>query len=398
MKIAIMGFGVVGTGVAEIITQNAAIIKKNSAKKIEIKYILDIRKFPDSPFNNLIIDDFDKILNDPEITTVAEVMGGINPAFDYVSRLLKKGKNVVTSNKELVAQKGAILLKIAKENNTNFLFEASVGGGIPVIRPLNQCLTANKIIQIAGILNGTTNYILTKMIEDGKAFSEVLKETQELGYAEKNPDADVLGIDACRKIAILSSLSCGKHIYPDFVHTEGITNITLDDVRIAKEAGYVIKLIGQAKFHDDNSAFIMVSPCLVPLNNPMSSVNDVFNAICIKGNFVDDVMFYGKGAGKLPTASAVVADIIDCAKHLTNRKWVDWEDSDCSFVTDYKLEPSSFMLVLKNKEIDLRKFFSETIISNEFSVIINDITQKELEEKLEKNNIEIITKFRILDI
>ncbi len=334
VNIAIMGHGVVGSGVAEVLINNHETITKNANEEIYIKYILDLRDFEGLPYSDKFTKNFDDIINDGEVSVVAEVMGGINPAYEYVKLCLEKGKSVVTSNKELVAAKGAELLKIAKENNVNFLFEASVGGGIPILRPLAQCLAANEITEIFGILNGTTNFILTKMICDNLTFQDALKLAQDLGYAERNPDADVLGYDACRKICILASLAFGRHVYPEFVSTNGITEITLQDVDYADKLGYVIKLIGHTAKLDNGKIAATVYPALVCKDNMLAGVRDVYNAVMVCGNAVDDTIFYGKGAGKLPTASAVVADIIDCVKHLKSRKYLFWEDSSENFVED----------------------------------------------------------------
>ncbi|MBR2715792.1 MAG: homoserine dehydrogenase, partial [Ruminococcus sp.] len=328
VSVAIMGHGVVGSGVAEIITTHKQKLFASVGEELYIKYILDLKDFPDSPLADRFTKNFEDIVNDREVSIVVEVMGGINPAYDFVKRCLLSGKSVVTSNKELVAAHGAELLAISKETNTNFLFEASVGGGIPIIRPMNQCLVANNVSEVAGILNGTTNFILTKMINEGMEFETALKLAQDLGYAERNPEADVEGHDACRKICILASLAYGKHIYPDCVHTEGISNITLDDVKYASIWGGVIKLIGKVKRLEDKTLDIVVAPMFVPYESQLSSIDDVFNGIMVRGDCTGDVVFYGKGAGKLPTASAVVADVIDCVKHLKNRKFLFWADSD----------------------------------------------------------------------
>jgi len=336
VSVAIMGHGVVGSGVAEILTTHKNKLFASVGEEIYIKHILDLRDFPDSPLSDRFTKSFDDIINDIDVRVVVEVMGGLNPAYDYVKRCLLCGKSVVTSNKELVAAHGAELLSIAKENNTNFLFEVSVGGGIPIIRPINQCLVANNVSEIAGILNGTTNFILTKMINEGMDFDTALKLAQELGYAERNPEADVEGHDACRKICILASLAFSKHIYPDAVHTEGISKITLDDVKYASIWGGVIKLIGKVKRLENKMCDIVVAPMFVPSNSQLANIDDVFNGIMVRGDCTGDVVFYGKGAGKLPTASAVVADVVDCVKHLKNRKYLFWTDSDNSSVIDYK--------------------------------------------------------------
>ncbi len=327
ISVAIMGHGVVGSGVDEIIRTHKDRLFSAIGEELDVKYILDLRDFPDSPHADKFTKNFEDILSDVEVRVVAEAMGGLTPAYDYTKRLLKAGKSVVTSNKELVAQHGAELLQIAKDNNANYLFEASVGGGIPIIRPLSKCLAANEVDEIAGILNGTTNFILTKMISEGMGFDDALKLAQELGYAEKDPTADVEGHDACRKICILASLAYGKHVYPDNVHTEGITKITLEDVKYAENWGGVIKLIGRCKVEDDGKMDIGVAPMFVPSTSQLANINDVFNGIMVRGDCTGDVVFYGKGAGKLPTASAVVADIIDCALHLKRRKLIFWADS-----------------------------------------------------------------------
>lgn len=336
-KFAVLGYGVVGSGTVELFYKNKAEIEKKSGKDLDIKYILDIRDFPDSPYADKFVKDINVILNDDEVTVVAEVMGGQNPAYDFVRSCLERGKSVVTSNKELVAAKGATLLKIAKEHNCNFFFEASVGGAIPIIRPLHQCLAANEITEIAGILNGTTNFILTKMITDNMGFEDALALAQKLGYAEKDPTADVEGHDACRKICILASLAFGKHVYPEWVHTTSISKVTLADVEYANSWGGEIKLIGSVKKLADGKILPMVRPAFVPKTNMLSAVNDVFNAVMVNGDAVDKVMFYGRGAGKLPTASAVVADMIDAVKTEKTSISQVWEDSaNPDFIENYR--------------------------------------------------------------
>ncbi len=355
-KIAVMGFGVVGSGTVELLDKNKDIIKKHCGKDVELKYILDLRDFPDSPYRDKLTKNFEDILCDPQISVVAELMGGKTFAYDYTKRLLSAGKSVVTSNKELVAAYGAELLKVAKSHGCNYLFEASVGGGIPIIRPLHQCLAANKFERISGILNGTTNFILTKMIYDQVSFDDALKQAQELGYAEKDPTADVDGHDATRKLCILGSLAFGKHIYPEYVHCSGIRNITLDDVEYAEDAGYAIKLVGLIE-NTDSGLVATVCPRLVSVNNPLSSVNDVFNAIMVTGDAVGDVLFYGRGAGKFPTASAVVADIIDAIKHEgRDMITLNWEDScDRSFIRPYKSAKVSMYVRISAENVDSLK-------------------------------------------
>ena len=335
VEIAIMGHGTVGSGVVEVLTRHEATITKRAKEEIRIKYILDLREFPESPLADRFTKSFDDIIGDPSIRIVVEVMGGLHPAYDYVKRCLEAGKSVVTSNKELVAAKGAELLRIARDQNVNFLFEASVGGGIPIIRPMSQCLAANDVVEVAGILNGTTNFILTKMINEQMPFEDALALAQKLGYAERNPAADIEGQDACRKICILASLAYGKHVYPDQIHTEGITNISLADVQYADAWGGVVKLIGEANLLPSGKLHSLVCPMFIPRDSQLANVDDVFNGIMVRGDATGDVVFYGKGAGKLPTASAVVADVIDCVKHLKARKYLFWEDGSPDYVADY---------------------------------------------------------------
>ncbi|MCC8122372.1 MAG: homoserine dehydrogenase [Oscillospiraceae bacterium] len=324
VNVAILGFGVVGSGVAEVLAKNGAQINCKMENAIQLKYIVDVRDFPDSPFADKFVKDFAVIEQDPEVNVVVETIGGATFAKDFTERALRAGKSVVTSNKELVAQHGYELLQLAKANGVNYFFEASVGGGIPIIRPISQCLAANELTEICGILNGTTNYILTRMIKGGLSFEAALKEAQKNGYAEQNPAADVEGMDACRKVCILASLAFGRHVYPDQVPTEGITGVTLADVGYAAACGRKIKLIGRAIRRADGKICAYVAPHLVDEENPLSGVEDVFNAIMVKGDAIGDVMFYGRGAGKLPTASAVVADVIDAAKHITGNKCLAW--------------------------------------------------------------------------
>ncbi len=329
MKVALMGHGVVGSGVAEILLEKKESLAEKAGSLLELVKILDLRDFPQLSYQELFTKDFSEIESDDSISIVVEAMGGLHPAYEYVKSCLEKGKSVVTSNKELVAEKGAELLAVAKEKNVNFFFEASVGGGIPVIRPMHLCLAANELKTVYGILNGTTNFILTKMIREQMSFEKALSIAQELGYAEKDPTADVEGIDACRKICILASIACKKHIYPKEVYAEGITKITAEDVAYASAAGYVVKLIGQAKLGKEQHQ-VMVTPALVPVDHQLSGVDDVFNAVLIEGDCTGDVMFYGKGAGKMPTASAVVADVVHAAKMPGTSLSLTWEDSTAS--------------------------------------------------------------------
>lgn len=408
IQVAIMGHGVVGSGVAEILLTHNNSLKKKINEDINIKYILDLREFPDLSYSDKFTKDFNDIVNDDEVKVVAEVMGGVNPAFDFVKRCLEAGKSVVTSNKELVAKKGAELLKIAKEKNVNFLFEASVGGGIPIIRPLNNCLVANDVDEIAGILNGTTNFILTKMITESMSFKDALSLAQKLGYAERNPSADVEGDDACRKICILASLAFGKHVYPDSVHTEGITNISLEDVEYANNWGGVIKLIGDVKHLENDMLDIFVAPMLVSNDSQLSSIDDVFNGILVRGDSTGDVVFYGKGAGKLPTASAVVADIVDCVKHISSRKYLYWEDCNGDNVQPYENSISSVYVRAYGEIKTAKTVFGEisqlrrkNAEENEIAFTTSEMSVKEFNEKLaqlKKNGVEVINTIRIGDL
>lgn len=392
MKVAVMGYGTVGSGVVEVIESHAkTIAKRTGGEELEVAKILDLRDFPGDPHEDLFTKDFNDILNDPEIKVVAETMGGVNPAFDFTMKLIKAGKSVVTSNKELVAQKGLEILSAARESGTNYMFEASVGGGIPIIRPMWQCLTANNIEGIAGILNGTTNFILTRMIEDDMSFDDALKLAQDNGYAEKDPTADIEGHDACRKVCILASLAFGKHVYPSQVATEGISNITREDVSYIHSGGGVIKLLGQIKYIDDNNIAAFVSPAVVYNGSQLASVSDVFNAILVRGDAVGDVCFYGRGAGKLPTASAVVADMADCATHVEKRKIFGWGPGEEDYVVDYKTQiEMPFYVRAKLSEHDvLSKFHNVKFLSrkgqpsDEVAFITDSMTEKKLDEKLD---------------
>ena len=410
-QIAVMGHGVVGSGVVEVFYKNRKSIEKRAGKEMEIKYILDLRDFPGLSYSDKFIKDFDTIVHDEDVKVVVEVMGGLHPAFEYVKRCLEAGKSVVTSNKELVAEKGAELLAIAKSRNVNFLFEASVGGGIPIIRPLNQCLAANEIDEIAGILNGTTNFILTKMIREGMAFADALKLAQELGYAEKDPTADVEGIDACRKICILASIAFGKHIYPEHVYTEGISKITLEDVAYAEAWGGVIKLIGRTKRDENGKVTIMVRPAMGYHERQVASVRAVFNGMLFRGHDTGDVVFYGKGAGKLPTASAVVADVIDCVKNWGVYKSPFWVDEADDGVLDYLQTEIAFYLRIKcdDKAKALQKvqeLFGEVeelkvaSLEGEIGVVTGIIKEAKAEEgikALKASGFDVLGRIRVLD-
>lgn len=403
VKIAVLGYGVVGSGVVELFYKNKSSIEKKSGKEMDIKYILDIRDFSDSPYKEKFTKSIDDILNDDEVVAVAECMGGITHAYSFVKSCLLKGKSVSTSNKELVAEKGAELLKIAKEQQCNFFFEASVGGGIPIIRPLHKCLAANEIVEIAGILNGTTNFILTKMINESMRFSDALSMAQSLGYAEKDPTADVEGHDACRKICILSSLAFGKHVYPQKVYTKGITQIDLEDVKFAEVFGGSIKLIASVKKLDNGKILPMVTPMVVPYENLISRVDDVFNAIMVIGDAIDKTMFYGRGAGKLPTASAVVADIINSVKHnvtIESQSWEDTENDD--LIEDYSQKVCRFVYRVNKINENIKKYRVLEVegISN-YAFVTEKMTFKEAEkytEKLKSEQIEVLSSIPVLDL
>lgn len=406
-KIAVLGHGVVGSGTVELFYKNKDSIIKKAGEDLDIKYILDIRDFPDSPYASKFTKNFDDILNDDEVTVVAEVMGGVDPAFRFVKSCLDKGKSVVTSNKELVAKKGAELLKTAAEHNCNFLFEASTGGAIPIIRPLHQCLAANDITAIAGILNGTTNFILTKMLNEQMDFNDALKLAQQLGYAEKDPTADIEGYDACRKICILSSLAFGKHVYPDWVHCEGITKITAEDSQYAENWGGAVKLIGSVKKTADGKILPMVRPAFVCYGKQLSHVSDVFNGIMVYGDAVDQVMFYGRGAGKLPTASAIVADIIDAVKMKGTSISQTWEDSkDNSFIADYKDDVVSFYVRTSgvSNETVSKVFGTVEYLSREgqpaaeSAFITPAMKERDFDAKLKELGGEILGTVRVLDM
>lgn len=393
INIAILGFGVVGSGVAEVISKNKkSLSEKLCGQEINVKYILDKRTFPDHELGDRVTMDYDMIVNDPEVVMVVETMGGSHPAYEFSKRAIEAGKNVVTSNKEVVANFGTELLALAKENNVNYLFEASVGGGIPIIRPMWQCLAANEIESVTGILNGTTNFILTKMIEENMDFSEALKIAQSLGYAEANPAADVEGLDTCRKICILASLAFGNTVSPDKVHCEGITEITLEDVEAAEMLGYSIKLLGRA-VKGEEGTYVITAPHLVSYENPMAGVNDVYNAITVCGNAVGDVMFYGRGAGKLPTASAVVADIVDIAREC--KKAITWTVAENDPVVDYKEAKVRFFV--RTNDVRAKDIFPACVFcdTNEgFAFITEENTESKLCDLLSQIN--VLSKIRVL--
>lgn len=392
LNIAVLGYGTVGSGVVEVIHTNQASIDKKAGEHINIKYVLDLREFPGDPIENVLTHDIEEILEDDDVKIIVEVMGGVEPAYTYVKRALLSGKSVATSNKELVAKHGAELLEIAKQKDINFLFEASVGGGIPIIRPLNQSLTADEIYEITGILNGTTNFILTKMAEEGRTFEDVLKEAQEKGYAERNPEADVEGYDACRKIAILSSLAFGMQVDYENIHTEGITKITKSDMEYAEKMECSIKLLGTSQ-KIDQRIFARVSPVMIGKEHALATVNGVFNAIFVKGNVIGDVMFYGKGAGKLPTASAVVADVVDAVKHQKRNIMSFWSSEKCHMMDLKDVFTRYFVRVAYDDFEEARKEVEQIFgmvemiqvegYPDEFAFISEKDTEGSLEEKVE---------------
>ena len=386
INVAVLGYGTVGSGVVEVIEKNKDMVNKKSAQELKVKYILDLRDFPGDPYEDKVIHDFNTILHDDSVTIVCETMGGVGAAYQFTKQALERGKSVCTSNKELVAKHGPELLQIAREHNCNYLFEASVGGGIPIIRPLNYSLTAEKIEAINGILNGTTNYILSKMEKEGADFAAVLKEAQDKGYAERNPEADVEGYDACRKIAILTSLACGKQVDYEDIHTEGITHITETDFKYAKAMHMGIKLLGTSR-REEGGLFALVAPMMVAEDHPLYSVNDVFNAILVKGNALGDVMFYGKGAGKLPTASAVVSDVVDAVKHMGTHIMTIWQPQKRK-LSDYECYQSRFFVRVKNgTEDQVKDLFGDVDIchaegvKDEYGFVTEPMTVKTFEEK-----------------
>lgn len=403
INIAILGYGTVGSGIYEVIKTNQESINVKAGDEINIKYVLDLREFPDDPVKDVLVHDFDTIVNDPEVQIIAEAMGGIEPAYTFAKKALENGKSFCTSNKELVAKHGAQLIAMAKERNLSFLFEASVGGGIPVIRPFNESLTPEQIIEVSGILNGTTNYILSKMTQEGLDFDSVLKDAQDKGFAERNPEADVEGYDACRKIAILASLAFGKQVDFEDIKTEGITKITDADIAYAKSMNRVIKLLGTAVKAKDGKVSAMVAPFMIDNTSPLFAVNDVFNAIAVTGNTLDTVMFYGKGAGKLPTASAVVSDIIDEAKHLGSTIKIVWDEDKLELEAPDGIE-NKFFVRLSGDDDNVKKQVEEVFgnvsevkadtVAGEYAFITEQMTEKSFEDKA-VNFANLINKIRV---
>lgn len=401
INIAVLGYGTIGSGVVEVLRTNSDSITKRAGDSIEVKYVLDLREFPGDPIMDKVVHDINIILEDPEVLIVCEHMGGVEPAYTFVKSALLKGKSVVTSNKELVAKHGAELLDLAKEKGLNFLFEASVGGGIPIIRPLNQSLTADEIMEITGILNGTTNYILSKMSEEGIDFETALSEAQKMGYAERNPAADVEGHDACRKIAILSSLAFGMQVDFEDIYTEGITKISDIDIRYAKALNARIKLFASS-IREGEQVYAMVAPVMIRANHPLYSVNNVFNGIFVKGNVIGDVMFYGSGAGKLPTASAVVADVVDAAKHLEKNIWTIWSSKKLELTNVNHIKHRFFIRVKDNAGVkeEVAKLFGNVEevkaegITGEYAFITSDLTEQDMNENKNKLS-EVLSVIRV---
>jgi homoserine dehydrogenase len=396
MKVAILGYGTVGSGVYEVLTKNAQLIEKRAGERIEVKYVLDLREFPGDPVENVLVHDYSIIASDPEIGVVVEVMGGTEPAYTFVKEALLKGKSVCTSNKELVAKYGAELIEIAKQKKINFLFEASVGGGIPVIRPLISSITCDEVEEVSGILNGTTNYILTKMSSENLDFEDVLKDAQAKGFAERNPSADIDGFDAARKLAILASLSYGKQVDFEDIYTEGITDIDKRDMLYAKALGMKIKLVASAK-KTDGGISAMVTPKLVDEANPLYNVDDVFNAVLVHGNFLGDVMFYGKGAGKLPTASAVASDVVDAVKHNGKHVIIYWNPKKLELEKKACVYSKFFVRVPKADRDMAAKLFriekaAEAEIEDEFAFITAPMSEGDFDAKA--SEIKVIGRIR----
>lgn len=398
-KVAIMGYGTVGSGVYDIIKTNSDKLSRSAnGESVDIKYILDIRDFDDHPEKELFTKEFNDILNDDEVSVVAEVMGGLHPAYEFTKSLLEAGKSVVTSNKELVATYGTELLEIARGKNVNYFFEASVGGGIPIIRPLVSSITSDAVTEITGILNGTTNYMLTKMSEDGLDYDAVLEDAQERGYAERNPAADVEGHDARRKIAILSSLAFGKYVDYEDVYTEGITKITSADFAYAKVLGSRIKLFGTSKKKEDGSISAMVCPVMITNEHPLFAVNDVMNAILVRGESMGDLMFYGAGAGKLPTASAVVADVVNAARNPKITEIAPYEPGKMT-VSDHLKSTHSYFVRVKGSDANAvaESFKAKQIvdagIADEFGLITAEWTENEFDALCE--NYPVVSVIRL---
>ena len=400
IKVAVLGYGTVGSGVVEVIESNNAQVSRSAGEEMHVKYILDLRDFPGDPYEDRVVHDVSLILEDPEVSIVCEVMGGTGPAYRFTKQALEAGKSVCTSNKELVAKHGPELLAIAREHGCSYMFEASVGGGIPIIRPINSSLTAEKILAVLGIVNGTTNYILTKMGSEGADFEAVLKQAQELGYAERDPEADVEGYDACRKLAILSSLMTGRNVDSEKIYTEGITKITTADFDYAKAAGMTIKLIASSKLTEDGSVLAMVAPFLISDSHPLAMVNDVFNAIFVTGNMLGDSMYYGRGAGKLPTASAVVSDVIECARNQGRTIPCFWEAESAKLAEVPETEQSWFVRAKASARAEIEAAFSGRAFQapgrdEDFGFFTDAMKEKDFNEKYEALGDKVLGRIRL---
>lgn len=401
VQVAVLGYGTVGSGVVEVIEKNKDMVNKKAGQELNVKYILDLKDFPGDPYESKVIHDFDQIVNDDDVAIVCETMGGVGVAYQFTKALLEKGKSVCTSNKELVAKHGPELLQIAKAHHCNYLFEASVGGGIPIIRPLNYSLTAERIEAINGILNGTTNYILTKMEKEGADFDSVLKEAQEKGYAERNPEADVEGHDACRKIAILSSLMTGMNVDSEKIYTEGITKVTAADFVYAKAAGKSIKLLARSKALGEEKVLAMVAPFMLDKEHPLAMVNDVFNAVFVTGNMLGDSMYYGRGAGKLPTASAVVSDVVDCARHLGKVIMCFWEEKDAKLADLDNVESRYFLRAKVSARAAVEAAFDcEEVLTvpgrtEDFAVFTKPVKERDFAAKCEELGSAVESRIRL---
>lgn len=397
MKVAIMGYGTIGSGVAEVLEVNQELLAERAGESLEVKYILDLRDFPGDKNEDKLVKDYKVIAEDPEVGIVVEAMGGVHPAYEFVKEMLLAGKQVATSNKNLVAEKGAELIAIAREKGLNFMFGASVGGGIPIIRPLNTCLTADEIEEITGILNGTTNYMLTRMANEGVSFEEVLKDAQAKGYAEADPTADVEGFDPCRKIAILTSLVCGQQVDYQDIYTEGITKITSEDFAYASQMDRSIKLLASSKAVDDSYS-CMVAPFMLPKSHPLCNVNDVFNGVFVHGNMLGDAMFYGSGAGKLPTASAVVADIVDMTKHAARNVFIEWKPEKKQLI-DYKESKNRFFVRTTSSKEEVAAVFGDVafvkdpVVPGENAFTTNVMAEADFADKAEK--IAVVNRIRL---
>lgn len=398
VNVAVLGYGTVGSGIVEVMKTNQELVNQKAGDEVRVKYVLDLREFPGEPVEEILVHDFETILKDEEVSIVCEAMGGEHPAYDFAKQAILAGKSVCTSNKEVVEKHGAELIALAKEHNCNYMFEASVGGGIPIIRPLTHCLTPERITSITGILNGTTNYILTKMEMEGSDFSEVLSKAQELGYAERNPEADVEGYDAGRKIAILTSLAFGKDVDFQDIYTEGITKITIQDFKYAQALDSTIKLFGLSK-EEDGKIYAMVAPFMVNRTNPLYAVSDVFNAILVHGNTLGDTMYYGKGAGKLATASAVVADVIECARHLGVHVAIHWDSDKLALADISKMKRRFFVRTRTTDKAKIAQAFGkvdfvDADIPGETGLITEVMTEADFSNKVEKDG-QVISKIRL---